>query len=74
VPNFRKGKDYKYTEHEIGQNRGLSKLRYSVEVGYSRVANTRYVGERMSYNKLRLANAVWFYSHWHANIMRPLRK
>jgi hypothetical protein len=73
VPNFRKSKDYLYTADEVADNREFSRLRYSVEVGYSRVAHYRYIGERMTFHKLRHANDVWHYSHYHANLMLPLR-
>lgn len=63
-----------FTASEVGENRHLAKLRYGVEVGYSRIYNYRFLQDRMPHAHGKYANDVWFYAHYHANLMQAIRR
>jgi hypothetical protein len=73
TPSFLKGRAV-FGAEETGANRHLAKLRYTVEVGYSRIYNFKFLQDRMPYHHGMHANQVWFYAHYRANKMQPLRK
>jgi hypothetical protein len=72
TPSFLKGRAV-FGAEETGANRHLAKLRYTVEVGYSRIYNFKFLQDRMPYCHGVFANDVWFYAHYRANKMQPLR-
>jgi len=62
-----------YHGSELEENRTLARLRYTVEVGCSRVENWKLLSGKITYFNLRYANATWLYAHCHSNLMNPLR-
>jgi hypothetical protein len=72
TPSFLKGRAV-FGAEETGSNRHLAMLRYTVEVGYSRIYNFKFLQDRMPYCYGTYANEVWFYAHYRANKMQPLR-
>jgi hypothetical protein len=59
---------------ELESNREIARLRYTIEVGYSRVEHWGILKNRLSYHDLKYSTHCWYFSHAHSNLMNPLRQ
>ena len=48
---------------EVSWSRTRARLRYAIETAFARVTSWAYLGDRMDFEKLSLANEVWHWAH-----------
>ena len=74
TPAFLRPKDRThFSPTEVDLSRIYARLRYTIEVGYSRVSAFQFLADRVPRRNFRFLNSIWWWAHGLANLRRPLR-